>query len=133
MAQQHAIDWSTADVSPDATGFELRVSLNTSGVDGRYSDTFNRIAERRNREARGSVAWTSIKLWGATIIVKGLAGDAHKLVRTELEEIVEATNAKVPEDERKAAELVQANAKHAEEKNALADTLTDIFRAAQDD
>lgn len=85
------IDWSSAQVTVEPSGFELQVKLATStDISPRWPEVLNDLAaEHRGQEGQ---RWDSVELWGETIIVKTLEPGADEAIRAYLDELVESAN-----------------------------------------
>jgi hypothetical protein len=130
VSDQHHLEWSVAEVRPTGGTLELRVS-----IDGQPDELWLRAFWHCWGEVKTfDSSWGTLELLGQTVEVRGILEDADtEALRTELDAIVERSNALA--EERRTEDLAAAarwQEQH-EESEHQAGEMTDAFRKGGDE
>jgi hypothetical protein len=120
-------DWSWAEVEPDSATLTVPVL----DADGFVRSEFQRLAQRRNEEARND-PWLQIQWMGFredSIVVRQIEAGSEDAVRTTLEEMLRSATEAAHRERKKHGEKEAASAREAEQRAEKAAGMQDRFRS----
>jgi hypothetical protein len=122
--EEFAIDWSTAEVSPRGSGFDLRVSVTGGAPDKAWAEAFKRVARENTRGG-----WGETQILGERIQVADLSANVDDAdLRRFLNEAVQATHMRIAVDAGVAEDKRLHEERQRTERETTAADLTKRFR-----